>query len=506
MSWFAAHKAAEGPSGLRRGLVAAMATLSILVIIVGTRWGSALGDDSYWYIKPARDALAGQALIFNPLYPPFLPLLLTATGYLGLEPVEAIRFLNAILFGVTIAMTFLIMKELTRSFAFSFLAAAIIAVSAGLIEVYASALSEPLYISLMLGSFYCISQFTKHESKAWLTLAAIGTGTAMLTRYMGVTVLVSITALLMLERNRDWRRKLANALLFAAISILPISVYAVRNYLAIGRPVGHSGFSWELVRQFPLTRLLSTMLDWFIPGRFVVGIEQQLAIVAVALILAIGLGIWFAYRDRVLESGRELLGSTPFVLLALFVMVNLVTLAFARGFLSGGDPFDPRYMSPVQLAMFLLAFAVLEKLYGIAGKAPRLTIGLVIAGLFALLGARALYTIQFLYREGLGYSSQRWHVSETIAYLNRFPETPVMATGASGIYFRTGRRPTDIPRKNHLAQVNDFLCETDGLLVTIDSMPADLYGIDHAELTEGLLVEYDFSEGTVYRQDPTNCE
>ena len=112
--------------------------------------------------------------------------------------------------------------------------------------------------------------------------------------------------------------------------------------------------------------------------------------------------------------------------------------------------------------------------------------------------------IQFLYRQGSGYSSQRWHISETLAYLRRRPDTPVMSTAAPGIYFWTGRLPLNVP--NSRADVRDYLCDTGGFLVVIDSMPLEFYGINPIEVTEGLIIEQDFSEGTIYRIDPVECE
>lgn len=43
----------------RTTLVTCTALLVVLVILFSTRWGAALGDDSYSYIKPVRDTLSG---------------------------------------------------------------------------------------------------------------------------------------------------------------------------------------------------------------------------------------------------------------------------------------------------------------------------------------------------------------------------------------------------------------------------------------------------------------
>ncbi len=79
-----------------------------------------------------------------------------------------------------------------------------------------------------------------------------------------------------------------------------------------------------------------------------------------------------------------------------------------------------------------------------------------------------------------------------------------MSTAAPGVYFWTGRLPLNVP--NSRADVRDYLCDTGGFLVVIDSMPLEFYGINPKEVTEGLIIEQDFSEGTIYRIDPVECE
>ena len=485
-------------------LVTCTALLAVLIILLSTRWGAALGDDSYSYIKPVRDALSGQSMEFHPSFPPFLPIILTGVGFLGIEPLEAIRYLNAILFGVTVLLAFLIVFELSGSFTFSLLASVAILISAGLIEVFASAMSEPLYMSLTLASIYTTARYTRDHRMAWLIAAAVSAGLALFTRYAGMAIIVSIAAFLLLKKNRSWRKRAKDTLLFLFISAIPIAGYIVRNLLILGRPIGQSRFSWSLVREFPLRLLIHNVYDWLIPGKLIAGFEEELTLLLLLLIFALFLGYWLAYRQRIIRLARDLRTSAHFVLLAIFIGVNLLLLSIARGFFAGGNPFNPRYLSPVQLAVLMIFFGFLGKLYPVTGRASHILISGACVGFFALLGLRATYTIQVLYREGSGYSSHRWHISETIAYLNHRPDTPVMSTAAAGVYFWTGRRPTNIPNSN--SQVKEALCDTGGFLVVIDSMPLEFYGIDHAELTEGLTVEQDFSEGTIYRMDPINCE
>jgi hypothetical protein len=293
--------------------------------------------------------------------------------------------------------------------------------------------------------------------------------------------------------------------IFAAISVFPVTAYIVRNFLTTGRPVGQGEFSWDLVQQFQPEALIRNVADWIVPGRFVQGYEWVLLVLVLCGLTAILGAYRLAYRGRLASIMSSIFESRMLILLAVFVLVNLVMLSFARGFFSGGNPFNPRYLAPVQIAVFLIGFAVVAGLHNQTGRNSQLLLRSAIFLFIAVLAARAIYTVWSLNSEGAGYSSRRWHISETIAYLNRRPEVPLMSTANDGIYFWTGRRPLHISRQDSNASAKDFLCDTGGLLVIIDSVPPELYGVDQDSLVEGLMLEQKFSEGSIYRMEQEEC-
>lgn len=491
-------------TALRAALIAGAVLLAIVIILVSSRWGAALGDDSYAYIKPARDVLAGNAMQLNPSFPPLLPYLLTGLGFLGLEPLIAIRLLNALLFGICVFLAFLIVYRLSSSFTFAFLGSVSIMISAGLIELFASAMSEPLYLVLVLTALACVLRYHESKSMIWLAASGIATGLALFTRYAGLSLLGTIGLFLLAASASSFKEKVRSILVFGVLSALPIAGYSIHNIFTIGRPVGHSGFSWALVKEFPLNLLLQNLWDWFIPARLVSGHEMQLSALLLGIIIALVLGYSIAHRRHLRSLWRLLFQSPALHLLGLFLLVNLLMLTLARGYFRGGDSFNPRYISPLQLVFLMMLFGFLGRLYHATGRGSSIVISTICLGLFAILAVRAMYTMQFLYRVGGGYASQRWHISETIAYLNHRPDTPVMSTGATGVYFWTDRMPVNISRSRDAAR--EFLCETGGFLVVIDSMPLEFYGIDPSSYLEGMVVEQDFSEGTIYTIDPLLCE
>ena len=74
----------------------------LAVILYSTVWGAFLIDDSYFYISPARNLIAGEGLDISARIAPVLPLLLSLSGIFKTDPQIALRWLDALLFALNI--------------------------------------------------------------------------------------------------------------------------------------------------------------------------------------------------------------------------------------------------------------------------------------------------------------------------------------------------------------------------------------------------------------------
>ena len=89
-------------------LIAVLAGLGTAHILVRTAtYGAGISEDSVDFLFSAMNFLAGGGwlhLTGAPLteWPPLFPLLLAAFGWVGIEPLEAGRLINATAFGLTI--------------------------------------------------------------------------------------------------------------------------------------------------------------------------------------------------------------------------------------------------------------------------------------------------------------------------------------------------------------------------------------------------------------------
>jgi hypothetical protein len=129
--------------------------LGSLVIIYSTRWGPWVFSDSTGYIVSARNLIAGHGLgLFGPsgafhpltLHPPFFSLLLSVFGWIGVNLVTAARWMNVILFGLTIILIGLSIFAVTHSSWLSIISSILIFSMPELIDIYSGAMSEPLFL------------------------------------------------------------------------------------------------------------------------------------------------------------------------------------------------------------------------------------------------------------------------------------------------------------------------------------------------------------------------
>jgi hypothetical protein len=124
------------------------------LVLVATRGGVGAQSDSSFYIGTARNLAAGQGFgltrpytgfEFFTLFPPLYPLVLTGIELSGLEMISAARWMNALLFALTIATAGFFFLWKWRAILPACLVSVLIAFSPSMIAAHAWLLSGPPY-------------------------------------------------------------------------------------------------------------------------------------------------------------------------------------------------------------------------------------------------------------------------------------------------------------------------------------------------------------------------
>src|SRR5215207_305220 len=131
-----------------------IALIGIVLVIQATPDGLGLSDDSIAYIAGARSMAAGDGyreawLASNqPVthFPPAFSSVLAFFGFLGVDPLRAARWVNALLFGLNAALLGILGWRMTPSLTAGVVLAALFMTSGEMFAVHTVAMSEPLFI------------------------------------------------------------------------------------------------------------------------------------------------------------------------------------------------------------------------------------------------------------------------------------------------------------------------------------------------------------------------
>ncbi len=480
------------------GLVIILSLIGFCIVLYSTVWGAALSDDSYYYISSARNLLAGRGFDLVPNFPPLLPLILSLIGLFKVDPLVVVRWLNAILFAVNIYLVGRIVFELSRSYTFSILGSVFMLISSTMIMVHSWAMSEALYISLMLSGILIYT--SGHTKGSWKTPVFSGLffGLAAATRYIGVSLLFAGGIIWLLEAGKILRERLRNALLFSLVGITPLLLWMVRNQVIAGQPTNRV-FELHLMPGSMWITMLNTVLLWFIPGRLVHR-KELLWSGAIALVILIGLSFYFLRKRSSSAPNRwQNDEQKPVILLCLCILAYMFILIISRSFFDVRIPMDERLLSPVLVMGLILLVWILERLWNIKhwlayGSVVLISLLLLVTNL-----ARSGEMVQSYHDVGRGYASAREHISETYAYLRKRPDIPIYSNAFAGIYFWTDRVTNALPPPGDITAMKENMKQTGAYLVLFDSIPVELYGMNREELTQGLVEQIRLSEATIYR-------
>ena len=335
--------------------------IGFALVVYSTRWGAALSDDSYYYIRPARDLVAGKGFSFVPDFAPFFSLFLGFFGFLGLDPLAGARWLNAALFGLNIAVTGWLLYRITRKPGFGVLGALLILLSDVMIEAHSWAMSEPLYTTLALLGVWLLVEYVQVGRLRTLVWAGIFTGLAFFTRYPGLSLVLAGALWLFLRRGMSWAEKVRDAVIFGVISILPTALWSVRNLFLVGRPTSRV-FLWNPAQGTLWRDLFHTMLVWFVPGRLVNNRETYWAIGLSILLLAGIILVFVRYRKN-LSGWFSTFEAKASGLFFLNILTGLFVLLVARYFFNQTPPIDDRHLMPVLLPLYLLLVVILASFW-----------------------------------------------------------------------------------------------------------------------------------------------
>ncbi|MES2003654.1 MAG: hypothetical protein V4450_03970 [Bacteroidota bacterium] len=480
----------------------ASAVACIFIYLFTRHSGIGISPDSVMYTSTGTNIrehfrfadFNGLPLVDFPLgYPSFLALLsfLSGAPVLGIMPV-----LNAVLFSSVIFLTAGILNGYQhRSGIYKAAILSLLACSPCLLEVYAMAWSETLFLFWILLFIVAIYSYLQLPTYRNIVFAAVIAAFAFVTRYAGITVLGTGLFLVFFYGDVPLSKKIRHLFLFTVIGISLVAGNLLRNHSVTGNS---TGVREKAIRTLTdnLQQIGGTVADWL---PFTRGHETITLFLFILILIGGMVMVGYRLLQQQYYPFYETVVSAFFVVYALFLLVIATVSRF--------ENLSSRLLSPLYLPMLLVGSSwlvgIVRKCRGVI-RIMVLFIALVIFTGFHL----THYRLNAEAWEGIkdagmpGYTEDSWTQSLTVAHLNKNKEhypAPVYGNANDAVYFLTGIHALSLPHKEIQKEINAFLQHRSFYLVWFrDGENTDLVGLDFVKQHKKLVSAETLEDGSIY--------
>jgi hypothetical protein len=424
----------------RRGELLVLALVVVLgasaTVVATSRYGIGLTPDSIVYLDGARSLADGDGYtregtpitIFAPGYSAVLSL----GDRLGLDVEDGARVLAALASAATTLLGFVLLRRHVRSAAVRAAGIVVIGCSGVLLGVFKEALSEHLFIVVVLLLLIVSEELVDRPRSVALLGAAVLLGWAgFYLRYAGIVLVPFVALVVLLAGWRlGWLAAVVRAAVIAMLALAAPLLWMNRNVDAGSDPLGgrHDASATPLTNVVRTVRTFGGWVAFDGPG-----VPRLVVLLGIA-----GVAVLVLTRTRV--HGALLRRAVDLWPLALFVAVYVVYLVGTASLVAFG-PIQTRFLIGVYVPLVVVGAWLVEKAtrrLDAKGRTALVAISLAwVACNVVWFGARAVEAA----RNGAGgYASPHWHESELmddVAALGA--DEPLVTNDSKAIALFTGR-------------------------------------------------------------------
>jgi len=469
----------------------------IAILFYTNHGGIGVSPDSIAYVSVARNLTAGYGFTgYNDrpfvLFPLFYPTFLSGFMAVSRKDIVSIApYINAFLFALTVYFSAKIIKV---SHWLKVATLLWIVFSIGLLDVYTMLWSETLFIFLIIGFIILFNQYLNTNKTTFLVLSAIVVSMACITRYAAVTVLGTGLLLLFIDRQKQFRKRVADCLLFGLISIFPLAFNLVRNHLATGVLTGK--------RQPSVTPFFKNIslfgdvfIDWF--AFFKTSSGLSIAVAIIILSAFVFLFIMLIIKNK--QKDHVYIACGFFLVYGFFMVVS--------SSISRYEPINSRLLAPLFIPFVAVVSALMYKVQSIERfrVLKRVNVFVVLFFVMAQLKTDAK-TYKNANEGGIGgYTDDSWKESSLIHFLKQNKqiltqqEWSVYSNASQAIYFYTNAPAINLPERKYKEDVREFDNEETFYLVWFNNEEnIDLLGLKEVEAKRDMKVLHQFNDGCIY--------
>jgi hypothetical protein len=327
-----------------------------LVLRITAGGGPATWMDSADYLAAARSLLAGRGLelcsggIYN-RWPPLFPVTIAGLTAVGLEPLTAIGYLNAVALGTLILVTGALLAQLLHMRVLALAGALAVALSWQQVLWAIHALTETVFTLLIVAFVWVLWLVIQRPTRLRWVLLVVLASAAALQRYLGLAAIPTGFVVLLLTSR--WRAALG----FAVSAALLPGLWLLRNLTLADTLFGEHGGRHPWTLDY-LEQAANRILNWFWPPRLAQGgTLTGAAAVDLALILGLVALLLILYYRR---FPSERLRDDPGWVVVIALVIFAVMLLWAAAGLP--QPWDSqRLTAPLYPLFFVLIFWSLDR-------------------------------------------------------------------------------------------------------------------------------------------------
>lgn len=387
-------------------------------------WATAVGpgteQDSSTYVCAAQ-SLISHGAVYNcgnkwPMnhFPPLYPMILGVGTVSGAPPLTVARWVGAVSCAMSMILTGTILYAATSRVLIGLLGEISIIFVGDVAIRYLFAMSEGPFIAFMLLYIFCLWRATDEAGSAWLIVAGVAAAAACLTRYMGSSLLITGSTVLLYIGAGPVRTRILRMATFIAIGGSPLAVWLIRDRIETRSAIDRM-FGWHPPDLAELALGCTTVARWVYPP------VSRHSAPWVGLMLTVGGIVMLA---AVLRSRP---GPVHWIL-ANLILTSAAFIMLARCF------YDPlvrpheRMMAPILLASFILILLALDlKTATLRADFVWHWITLTLVLLFLFVNVRATAPILYESRvKGLGGTERYYADSDVVRWIRNLPADTVV--------------------------------------------------------------------------------
>jgi hypothetical protein len=431
---------------------------SALVVVSFLNFGIGLEPDSASYIATARNLLIGKGFIsFDgqalTLFPPFYSILLALLSFLtNSDPVFSAALLNVLLFALIIYKSGIFLSKHADSRPIIIIGVLFILLAEPVFSNTLWALSDLLFIYLfLLYAGFLLSYIEKNNFRSFLMLIIISV-LATLTRYIGITFIITTVIVILIYSNNDIRKKITSIIFYSILSFIPIGIWLIRDYLISGTIAGDRGQSRFSIF-VNINRTMHVILDWCLPGYL--GEHKILFILIVLPVIVVGI---LKFKKMTYKNLFLKFKSLESVILIVFLIVYFFFIILAETF-RAESAIDSRLLSPMYIPIVFLLIVFLQTFYDSISLIKNYKLLNIMASVFFIIwiSNMSLSTVSIVknhFYQGAEYSGNLWknyYAKDLIGMIskNGLKDSTIYSNDPYPIYFYLNRPVKLSPMKTY---------------------------------------------------------